>query len=294
MNAIFIGHDGKLRSGWRAFLFLIAFLFIGAFLVLAAGAIISQFELGERAAVLLPMAVTFAVSSSVSILMAIVFAKAFEGLPASSLGLGIRAHALKSLGLGCLIGGIAIGSGVLIGTMGGGLSLSLNDASSGKAIAETLLTTLFLLGIGAVSEETLFRGYLLQTLVRSRSIFAGVAFTSLMFALIHNGNPGASPLSFINTALAGVWFALAYLKAGSLWFPIGLHFMWNWIQGPVLGINVSGLSSLAPDPVFRATDSGPALLTGGTYGIEGGVACTIAIAISIGVIYFLPIKPAGS
>jgi hypothetical protein len=33
--------------------------------------------------------------------------------------------------------------------------------------------------------------------------------------------------------------------------------------------------------LFIGTDLGPSWLTGGSYGIEGGVACTVALVISI-------------
>jgi membrane protease YdiL (CAAX protease family) len=140
--------------------------------------------------------------------------------------------------------------------------------------------------IGALSEETLFRGYLLQTFTRAKLIPVGIGLTSLLFAFAHNNNPGNNPLSWLNTLLAGVWFAAAYLKTRDLWFPLGIHLMWNWLQGPVFGINVSGIAEFSPDPILRATDAGPAWLTGGSYGIEGGVACTIALLISIAALQF--------
>jgi membrane protease YdiL (CAAX protease family) len=142
--------------------------------------------------------------------------------------------------------------------------------------------------VGALSEETFFRGYTLQTLVRSDQVIAGVCITSFLFLVLHSGNPNVGFLPLFNTFLAGVWLAFAYLKTRDLWFPLGMHFMWNWLQGPVFGINVSGIADFSPDPVFRATDAGPAWLTGGNYGIEGGVACTFAILLSIGLVRLLP------
>ncbi|HKG79665.1 MAG TPA: hypothetical protein VKA78_09610, partial [Pyrinomonadaceae bacterium] len=37
---------------------------------------------------------------------------------------------------------------------------------------------------------------------------------------------------------------------------------------------------LVSNPLLNANDAGPSWLTGGTYGLEGGVACTIALALS--------------
>jgi uncharacterized protein len=187
-----------------------------------------------------------------------------------------------------LIGAGAFVSAIIVGVMSGGLSLAFNHESGSRAIASTLAVTLLIFAVGAASEETLFRGYLLQTFVRSGLVPVGVALTSLPFALAHINNPDVNWLALLNTLLAGVWFAAAYLKTRDLWFPFGIHLAWNWLQGPIFGINVSGISDVGPDPLLRATDTGPAWLTGGAYGIEGGVACTFAIILSLILVYFLP------
>jgi membrane protease YdiL (CAAX protease family) len=189
-----------------------------------------------------------------------------------------------------LLGGVGFCIALLMAVTAGGVSLAVNRDSSSAAIWNTLLVTLVVFAVGALSEETLLRGYPLQTLVRSEQIILGVAVTSVLFSLGHLGNPDIGYLSLLNTLLAGVWFAAAYLKTRDLWFPFGMHLMWNWLQGPVFGINVSGIADLSPDPVMRTTDHGPAWLTGGTYGIEGGIACTVAIVLSIGLVWMVPLK----
>jgi len=68
--------------------------------------------------------------------------------------------------------------------------------------------------------------------------------------------------------------------------------MWNWTQGAVFGIEVSGLTAIVHAPLLKESDNGPAWLTGENYGIEASIACTIALVVSIIVIYFLPyLKP---
>ncbi|HSK73310.1 MAG TPA: CPBP family intramembrane glutamic endopeptidase, partial [Pyrinomonadaceae bacterium] len=104
--------------------------------------------------------------------------------------------------------------------------------------------------------------------------------------------PSANLLSFFNTFIGGIWLAVAYLKTRDLWMPFGVHLSWNWMQGSVMGINVSGIQDFATAPVFTANDSGPAWLTGGSYGIEGGVVSTIALIASTALIWYLPfLKP---
>jgi hypothetical protein len=288
VNKILFDQSGRLRSGWRAALFLFTFLFLSYFLIFGTLAVLAQIQLGESAASYLPLAVPFAIATALAIILGWLFGKVFESLPLSALGCTFSRIALRNLAIGFLVGGVTLAVAVVITVAAGGLTLTLNSASSSGAVATTLLMALVVLIAGAASEETLFRGYLLQTFARSALIPVGVGFTSLLFAFAHNANPGANPLAMFNTFIAGIWFAAAYLKTRDLWFPFGMHLMWNWLQGPVFGINVSGFSSFAPDPLLKATDAGPVWLTGGTYGIEGGIACTIALVLSIVVIFFAP------
>ncbi len=93
----------------------------------------------------------------------------------------------------------------------------------------------------------------------------------------------------INTGLAGIWFSVAYLKTRNLWFVFGLHLMWNWVQGAFLGLPVSGITELTTAPLVRITEFGAPNITGGIYGIEGGIACTVAIFFSTVLIWYLPL-----
>jgi hypothetical protein len=67
--------------------------------------------------------------------------------------------------------------------------------------------------------------------------------------------------------------------------------MWNWVQGSIFGIEVSGLKNIASATLLKEVDRGPAWLTGENYGIEGSIACTIVIITAIAAIYFLPLQP---
>jgi len=288
MKTIFFGDDGRIRSGWRALIFLITFGLLAFVAIFASTILLSQIPFGGSAAGYLPLMIPFAVSAIIAIVLGWLFGKLFEDLPFSALGISFTGRWALDLLFGSFIGGVALASAVLIAVMGGGMSISINHESGVTAVVASLWTTFIIFAVGALSEETLFRGYLLQTFVRSRVALVGVVFTSMLFSAAHNNNPSANWVSTVNTLLAGIWFGIAYLKFRNIWFPLGIHLMWNFLQGPVFGINVSGLSEFSPDPIMRATDKGPAILTGGTYGIEGGIACTIAIVISIGLIYVLP------
>ena len=156
---------------------------------------------------------------------------------------------------------------------------------SGRAallqVLQTLVFSAALFIVAALAEEALFRGYPLQTLTRANLAWLAVFLTSVPFAAVHLRNPNvAAGFTFINTALAGVWLAVAYLRTRTLWFPLGVHWAWNWALGALFGLPVSGITDLAPHPLMRGTDHGPVWLTGGSYGIEGGLACTNTVIVA--------------
>jgi hypothetical protein len=168
--------------------------------------------------------------------------------------------------------------------LGRGFSFSINDITW-AAIIKSMIGSGVLLVIAAFAEEAMFRGYPLQTLARARLAWLGVVLTLALFGVAHLTNPNTVPgFTFINTAIAGLWFAVAYLRTRSLWLPLGLHWSWNWALGWFFGLPVSGLN-VASHPLLKASDTGPFWLTGGSYGIEGGLDGTIALALGTLVIW---------
>jgi hypothetical protein len=131
----------------------------------------------------------------------------------------------------------------------------------------------------AVHEELLFRGYPYQKL-RTMNRNAAIVFSSTVFAALHAGNAGISPLAIVNLVLAGVMLALAYEVYERLWLPIGIHITWNLLSGPVLGYNVSGY--LSRRTVLEVTGGGAEWLTGGRFGIEASVWMVVVEIVGIG------------
>jgi uncharacterized protein len=117
----------------------------------------------------------------------------------------------------------------------------------------------------AVHEEIVFRGYMFQR-IRAWNRPTAIGATAILFAALHAGNGGVTAIALVNLTLAGVLLALAYERFGRLWFPIGIHFAWNVLSGPVLGFGVSGYESAGT--LLRTVASAPAWATGGTFGIE--------------------------
>ena len=291
-NNIIFNEVGRLRSGWRFIIYLLSFLIIST-IVGVLTFVITQALTGDAKATFLGtppgMAITAFISTIIATLLGWFYGKLLEDLPLKALGWVFNRTWLKDFLIGLFLGAITLTVAVIIAMPGGGVSLMKNQTSDTNAILMTILTSFGVFFIAAAFEEVLFRGYILQTLMRSKLALLGILLTSLPFAVAHLGNPSAGSISTLNTALAGIWFGIAYLKTRSLWLAFGLHLSWNWFQGAFYGINVSGLSQIAPDPLFRTIDQGPTWLTGGHYGIEGGITCTIALILSTVLIWFLPI-----
>ena len=121
-------------------------------------------------------------------------------------------------------------------------------------------------------EELLFRGYPFQRLWRWRP-WVAITIVSLLFAFLHAWNDAVTPLALLNIFLGGVLLSLAYARFERLWLPIGLHLGWNLMTGPILGYEVSGYVPEAS--LLRVTGGGPAVLTGGAFGIEGSIWMTV-------------------
>lgn len=124
--------------------------------------------------------------------------------------------------------------------------------------------------IVAFFEEFLFRGVIFRIVEEMTGTWIAVAISAALFGALHAGNPGATVYSTLAIAIeAGVLLALAFALTRSLWFAIGIHWAWNFFEGPVFGTQVSG--GAGQRPLLLATIHGPAWLTGGNFGPEAGV-----------------------
>jgi Predicted metal-dependent membrane protease len=285
-NNIFFNESGHLRSGLRVTIFILSFLLASFVLVIAVGAPLAMFLNNKLLAFIVPSCI----SAAVAVFFGWLYGKIFEKVPLSALGIELSGKTISDLSLGMLIGGATFVIAALFAYLFGGMRFEANQTSGASAIAFTLAATFLVFAVAGFSEESVFRGYPLQTLSRSGMFRVGLILTSFLFATAHNSNPGATAFSWFNTFLAGVWLAVAYYKTRNLWFPTGVHVAWNWLQSAFFGINVSGLTDLAPDPILRVVETGNDFIGGGDYGIEGGIACTFSLAVSTAAIYFLPIK----
>jgi membrane protease YdiL (CAAX protease family) len=282
LENVFVNKFGRLRSGWRLAIYIFGFI---ALLILLETGTRLAYAVGRAFVPPLPYASYYAnVVYRLTLLAAGLGAGYFclrllEGLPWRSLGLTLHRGWVRDLIIGTLIGFVTLAVAVGIATAAGGLRFSFIGNNLLLPAGWSLLTAGALLFVAALAEEVAFRGYPLQTMTRAGLMWFGVLVTSVLFSSGHLWNPNVVPgLTFANTLIAGVWLAVAYLKTRSLWFPLGVHWGWNWALGSVFGLPISGARPF-DNPILRGDDVGPAWLTGGSYGIEGGVACTVALVV---------------
>ena len=278
MREIFINEFGRLRSGWRLLIFAGAFIAL-TFLMVTVLRVVFVF-VGPREPSGFRQVIAELVFRTGLLAAALgagyLCARFLEGLPWRSLGLTFHSGWLRDLVLGSVIGFATLVLAVGIAIKGLGFGLPETDWSS---IIRSGIGSGVLLFVAALAEEAMFRGYGLQTLTRAKLAWLGVLLTSVPFALVHLSNPNVVPgVTFANTALAGIWLAAAYLRTRSLWLPLGVHWAWNWALGWFFGLPISGIN-LVSNPLLQSQDYGPNWLTGGSYGIEGGVACTLALIL---------------
>lgn len=143
------------------------------------------------------------------------------------------------------------------------------------------LTLIVLFTFVAVVEETLLRGYILRNFLNSFSKYMALVLSSVLFSIMHGGNPSVNPIAFLNLFLLGIVFGLPYVYTKNLWFSISLHFSWNFFQS-LFGFKVSGLESYSLIE-FKILDDN--FLNGGKFGFEGSYLSLLAEVILIIVIF---------
>ena len=156
----------------------------------------------------------------------------------------------------------------------------------GLGSTRSVLYALVMIGIvPGVLEEVFFRGILFRHLEDFGGSWFALALTSALFGVAHIFNPNATVFSSFAIAVeAGVLLGGAYMLTRSLWAPIGLHTAWNFTQGQVFDVPVSGFDGTG---LVEAKLSGPELLSGGTFGLE---ASLIAVVIATGAGVWLVVR----
>ncbi|MDA9294917.1 CPBP family intramembrane metalloprotease [Flavobacteriaceae bacterium] len=142
---------------------------------------------------------------------------------------------------------------------------------------QEILISFLLFTIVAIVEETLLRGYVLRNLMYSFNKYIALIWSSILFSLMHGFNPIIDTFALIELFLAGILLGQSYIHTKNLWFPIALHFSWNFFQTH-FGFNVSGQDTYSLIE-FSIVENN--LWNGGDFGFEGSWLSIISSIIMI-------------
>ena len=209
----------------------------------------------------------------------------------SATDIGFRRHAwARELARGLAIGLAGLAVGLAAAALLGGLVPALRFPP-GKTLRKALLGAGAAVAI-AVGEEALFRGVVLRRLRRDAGDVLAVAATTLVYAAVHVirarsfAGPvhlwsgvqqtsvlfaplasGAALPQVIGLSLLGILLAVARLRSGALWLPIGIHAAF------VAAFRVGRLFfEIRPAPAWLVGTGWPPLV--------GGVAGWIAVGVA--------------
>lgn len=221
------------------------------------------------------------ISTVFGTIFSIIYCRFIEMRKVSSMGVRKRRlipHYLMGLAVGILM----MTSITMLTILSGANSIKLCSGIN------TGLILLYLLGFffQGMSEEFIFRGCLMTSIGGKHSPYPAIGINALAFALAHIANPGISVLAMINLTLFGVFASVYMICFDDIWGVCAIHSIWNFSQGNIFGISVSG--SASTESVFRTSaESSSAILTGGKFGIEGSIFTTLVLCIGIAAVLFI-------
>ena len=139
-----------------------------------------------------------------------------------------------------------------------------------------ILVLILLFVVGSVYEEVIFRGYVLKNLLETFNPIKALFISSLFFSIIHGSNPNVTILGLSNIFLAGFFLGTSYIFTKNLWFPVALHFSWNFFQS-IFGFRVSGLDFYS---VIEFDIIENNFLNGGEFGFESSILSNAILVLS--------------
>jgi uncharacterized protein len=175
---------------------------------------------------------------------------------------------VKNITIGIVLGVVLQSLTILVIYLKGGYSvLSINPILF-------ILPALTMAFTSAIIEEILLRGIIFRIPEEKLGSYLSLVISALLFGAMHLINPNSSVTAAIGLAIqAGLLLGAAYIYSRSLWFPIALHFAWNFTQSAVFGASVSGNST--SKTLITSKIEGAAWYTGGQFGPEGSIQATL-------------------
>lgn len=271
-----------IKQGWlRAILLLLAFLGCS----ILGGIIASLFLLTAPSStsknippdlLLHIIIISLFITAVLSITLTVLFRRFIDRRSIKSLGFRWQPFQPDAY-TGLCLGVALLGAGTLL--LFATNNLTWNDV---HVKAGDLLTGLLLMVLIALTEEMVFRGYILNNLMESMNKWAALGVSAMLFMIAHISNPGITSVAVVNLLLAGGLLGINFIYTRNIWFAVCFHFSWNFIQGPVLGYEVSGLPLQG---ILQPALQGPWWLTGGAFGLEGSFITTCLFVLVLLLLY---------
>lgn len=178
----------------------------------------------------------------------------------------------KKLGKHVLLG-VLLGAGLqaltilVIYLKGGYTVISINPVSF-------ILPPLAMAATSSILEEVIVRGIIFRIMEERLGSYISLIISAIIFGALHLANPNSSLLAGAALAIqAGVLLAAAFIYTRNLWFPIAIHFAWNFTQSAIFGAAVSGVKT--SKSLVTSHIEGATWYTGGDFGPEGSLQATV-------------------
>ena len=277
---VFKNEEGEVRSGWKILiLFLVEYILLFIMANIIGSLVVISRSIRENIYIILMFS-----QEIVLILTPILSWKVLFKKDLSLIGLkALNKKEVKNLILGLVMGIAAIT-----------LAFILTIISKSGVLVNSLLEPRFSLSLVVYfilfifvgfAEELLSRGYIIGAMeVSSNNKWFAVMVSAVIFSLMHYGNNGFSLIPFLNIFLVGILFGFMYVKTKSIWLSTGFHITWNFFQGCIYGMPVSGITT---PKLYEMTFVGNSILNGGTFGPEGGLIVTMVIILMLVSLIFL-------
>jgi membrane protease YdiL (CAAX protease family) len=292
--------DNRLRSGWRVTFYLICYV-VGLLIVqtplvgLYVAHLVSQ-DVTTPSSLMealqpgrLPLWFSAALKGAelvMVLLLTYLFGRFIDRRAFAAFGFRRARGWRADLLLGIALGAAQMALILAVEWGGGWLSVRLPDGSALiQGVVDASLGVLLFAAV-ALDEELIFRGYLQTNLREGTGVVVALVISSLLFGLFHSLNPNVTPLALLNLVLAGAAMGYGYVVTGNLWLPIAYHFAWNFFQGPVLGLPVSGVRYGGLLALVDRSAGGARLITGGAFGPEGGLLGTLVVLTTFPILWW--------
>ncbi len=284
LKNIFVGSKG-LRAGWGISIFFAVLTAVLFALVMVMHVFLKHKPNTETLTPDMTMIVE-GIQAAV-ILVTTLITAALERRSLVRLGFGLK-NALPRFAQGLLVGVVALAALVGVLDLCGAIKigpLALHGADIWRYGAEWGVGFLLV----GVSEELACRGYLQQTLARGLNYRWAALIMGVLFMLLHVPNSGETPVGLAIVFVAGVVLSYSIWRTGAMWWGIGFHAAWDWMQSFTFGVADSGHPAM--DALMISKPAGPDWLSGGATGPEGSVLALVVLILVALVIHVTVKKP---